>query len=59
MTSVTKCDKRCDESVESEAAEAVEAVEAPHIPLYERIHDMFPDIKPQQSMAAWDDDCPF
>ena len=30
-----------------------------HIPLYERIHDMFPDIKPQQSMAAWDDDCPF
>ena len=28
-------------------------------PLYERIHDMFPDIKPQQSMAAWDDDCPF
>ena len=24
-----------------------------------RVHDMFPDIKPQQSMAAWDDDCPF
>ena len=101
VTSVTKCDKRCDERVESEAVEAVEAVDelngsngsdgsdefnglnglngaannacpsqehlshptpptqTPHIPLYERIHDMFPDIKPQQSMAAWDDDCPF
>ena len=30
-----------------------------HIPLYERIHELFPDVKPQQSMAAWDDDEPF
>ena len=30
-----------------------------HMPLYERIYDMFPDLKPQQSMAAWDEDCPF
>ena len=30
-----------------------------HRPLYERIYDMFPDLKPQQSMAAYDDDCPF
>ena len=30
-----------------------------HIPLYERIYDMFPEVKPPQSMAAWDDDEPF
>ncbi len=30
-----------------------------HIPLWQRIGDMFPEVKPQQSMAAWDDETPF
>jgi hypothetical protein len=30
-----------------------------HIPLWQRIGDMFPEVKPQQSMEAWDDECPF
>ena len=40
-----------------DAPQPTEATE--YRPLYERIYDMFPDLKPQQSMAAYDDDCPF
>ena len=40
-----------------DAPQPTEATE--RVPLYERIYDMFPDLKPQQSMAAYDDDCPF
>ena len=43
----------------TQTTQTTQTPQTPHIPLYERIHDMFPDIKPQQSMAAWDDDCPF
>ena len=33
--------------------------EEEHVSLWQRIGDMFPEVKPQQSMAAWDDDTPF
>ena len=52
VTSVTNGDVTpCDAPQPTEATERV--------PLYERIYDMFPNLKPQQSMAAYDDDCPF
>ena len=40
------------ETVPTETAPA-ETTEAP---LWQRVGDMFPEVKPQQSMAAWDDE---
>ena len=47
VISVTECDTESEESVEEKE------------PLWQRVGDMFPEVKPQQSTAAWDDDTPF
>ena len=44
---MTECDAESEESVEEKE------------PLWQRVGDMFPEVKPQQSTAAWDDDTPF
>ena len=63
MTSVTECDSPIDNepptATEDRAAEATTPEATEHVPLWQRIGDMFPEVKPQQSMAAWDDDTPF
>ena len=63
VTNVIGCDNESEGTTEStESAEGTEgavSAEPAHVPLYERIHGLFPDVKPQQSMAAWDDDVPF
>ena len=50
VITVIKCDTESEESEESEEEKE---------PLWQRVGDMFPEVKPQQSMAAWDDDTPF
>ena len=58
MNSVKKCDSRkpSDETAPAETA-PVEPTE--HAPLWQRVGDMFPEVKPQQSTAALDADTPF
>ena len=43
----------------SQGLEEKPVTEETKVPLWQHIGDMFPDVKPQQSMAAWDDDTPF
>ena len=43
----------------SQGLEEKPATEEGKVPLWQRIGDMFPEVKPQQSMEAWDDECPF
>ena len=47
VISVTECDTETEESEEEKE------------PLWQRVGDMFPEVKPKQSTAAWDDDTPF
>lgn len=66
VTDVTKCDKSetegTSEPTPSEAPTRETTPEpetAPHTPLWQRIGDMFPEVKSPQSTAAWGDDEPF
>ena len=68
VTSVTECDTPIDNepptaaedrATEDRAAEDTTPEATEHVPLWQHIGDMFPEVKPQQSMAAWDDDTPF
>ena len=43
----------------SQGLEEKPVTEEGKVPLWQRIGDMFPEVKPQQSMEAWDDECPF
>ena len=47
VISVTECDAETEE------------IEEEKEPLWQRVGDMFPEVKPKQSTAAWDDDTPF
>ena len=57
---VTECDKGApEETSEPTPSDAPTPETAPHTPLWQHIGDMFPEVKPTQSTAAWDDDCAF
>jgi hypothetical protein len=63
VNSVKKCDSS-EPSDETPPAETTPTETAPtepteHAPLWQRVGDMFPEVKPTQSTAAWDDDTPF
>ena len=70
VTRVTECDKTAPEETSEPTPNDTPAPEptpndtpapetAPHTPLWQHIGDMFPEVKPTQSTAAWDDDCAF
>jgi hypothetical protein len=63
VNSVKKCDSSepSDETAPTETTPTETAPTEPteHAPLWQRVGDMFPEVKPTQSTAAWDDDTPF